>query len=166
MDSSKKARLLDKYWKGNTSLSEEKALLKQMESIENLSEEESAYFKQIQQFSQLSLDEEFSISIIQKTEEKKTDKTQRILPPFYLRIAAAILLFLSLIFLFFPYQKTEEPPLLAMEEDPKKAFEITKQALLLVSAKLNKASEVTVALDKFNEVQDRIKIEKSKYSPD
>ena len=159
MDSNKKY-LLDKYWKGETSASEERDLLQTIASIEDLSAEEKAYFNQIEQFAQLSLNEEFENSIIEKIEREEKPSFRRIIPAFYWKIAAAVLLLLSLTFLFFPYQKTEEPALLAMEEDPEKAFEITKQALLLVSAKLNKASEITVALDKFNEAQERIKVEK------
>ena len=155
MEAKNQSELVKKYWKGESSAAEEKELLKS--DLSNLEEKEGRHFQQIRDFSKMSLGPEFEAEIMAKIERESTP-VRRLNPRILLRVAAAVFVCLSMYFLYQPLeQTTEETQLAALEEDPEKAFEITKQALLLVSAKLNKASKVALPLDKFEETQTKIK---------
>ena len=70
-------------------------------------------------------------------------------------IAAAILMIISLSYVAF-----NEEPLPAVAEDtytdPKKAFEETKKALMMLSSRFNEGTEQVEKLETFQEVQDEI----------
>lgn len=70
-------------------------------------------------------------------------------------VAAAILMIISLSYVAF-----NEQPLPAVAEDtytdPKKAFEETKKALLMLSSRFNEGTEQVEKLETFQEVQDEI----------
>jgi len=119
--------------------------------------EDMAHFQQLNNFSGLTLEDTFKAELLAKIEA--ADKPIRRLNPQILwRVAAAVLISLPLYFLVQPMKPTaEEVQIAVLEEDPEKAFEITKQALLLVSTKLNKATKVNLSLDKFEEIQSKIK---------
>lgn len=155
MEAKNQSELVKKYWKGESSAAEEKELLKS--DLSNLEERESTHFQQIRDFSKMSLGADFEAELMAKIEQESTP-IRRLNPRILLRVAAVVFVCLSMYFLYQPIeQTTEETQLAALEEDPEKAFEITKQALLLVSAKLNKASKVELPLDKFEETQTKIK---------
>ncbi|MEM6319781.1 MAG: hypothetical protein AAF960_19065 [Bacteroidota bacterium] len=160
MDKNKLAELREKYWRGETSISEEKAFLENNNSVST--EEEADYFNDLQAFSKLTLDDAFGEKIMAEIEnESISEATLRpFIPRVVWQIAAAIAL---LVGTYVAYQSAEltapnvEKTIVLQEEDPEKAFEVTKQALLLISQNLNKASEVTGALDKFESAQTKIK---------
>jgi hypothetical protein len=158
MDYKKLAALKEKYWKGETSIEEEQLLFNEQATSLDETKEEAQYFNKIKQFRQLSLETDFTESFINEKQEAKFRTIRKVVPAIYWQAAAAILLVLSFYFIFPTVQETKEVPVIALEEDPEAAFEVTKQALLLISTKLNKASEVTTALDKFGETQAKIKV--------
>lgn len=156
MDSNKKKQQTEKYWEGLSSLEEEKLLQKDYRSDEG---ETAAYFQQLEAFSKLTLPEEKKQQLLHQLEEKTTAKKRFLKPFFMLKMAAVIACCLGAsIWLFQLDNKVIEPVHTATisKAEQEKAFEITKQALMLVSAKLNKASKVTVALDKFEAAQAKI----------
>lgn len=156
MDSNKKKQLTEKYWQGLTTPEEEK----QLKIGHHLDEAETAaYFQQLQAFSNLTLPIEKKQQLLSQLEQKAHPRRRFLRPIFLLKMAAVIACCLGAsIWLFQTDNQVVEPvhvqPISKAEQE--KAFEITKQALMLVSAKLNKASKVTVALDKFGEAQAKI----------
>ncbi len=155
MEAKNQSELVKKYWAGESTEEEEKHLLGS--DLDALEETNQAHFQQLKKFSQMSLGADFGKEIMAKIEHDNTP-VRRLNPNLIWKVAAAVLLCLSMYFLYQPIeQSSEEVQLAALEEDPEKAFEITKQALLLVSAKLNKAAKVDLPLDKFEEVQTKIK---------
>jgi len=155
MKAKKQSELVKKYWAGESSVEEEKQLLES--DLTALEGKERIHFQQLKDFSNFTLDAEFQTELLAKIAETETP-VRRLNPQILWRAAAAVLVCLSLFFLYQPITPTiEETQIAALEEDPEKAFEITKQALLLVSAKLNKAAKVELPLEKFEEMQDKIK---------
>ena len=155
MEAKNQSELVKKYWAGESTVEEEKQLLES--NLDSLAEKDQAHFQQLKDFSKMSLGADFGKEIMAKIAQESTP-VRRLNPNLIWKVAAAILLCLSMYFLYQPLeQTTEEAQLAALEEDPEKAFEITKQALLLVSTKLNKAAKVDLPLDKFEEVQTKIK---------
>jgi len=122
------------------------------------------HFKQLKQFSELSLDTAFEQALLAKIEQEKLSLIRPLIPSVVWKVAAAVVIGLATYFLYQPMPMTEETTqIIALEEeDPEKAFEVTKQALLLISAKLNKASKVELPLGKFEET--RVKIQEKKNS--
>lgn len=150
MKAKNQSEIVKKYWAGESGAAEEKELLKS--DLTNLEDKEGAHFQQIRDFSKLSLGAGFEAELMAKLEQESTPVKQ-LNPRIFWRVAAAVLVCLSMYFLYQPITQTsEEIQIAALEEDPEKAFEITKQALLLVSSKLNKASKVELPLDKFEEI--------------
>ena len=151
-----KKRLLEKYWKGETTAEEEKWLQQNINSFEkDTTTEEVSYWNQIKQFSELSMEEEFDITMI---EEGVVEKSL-VKPSFFshrlLKIAAAVLLLVA--FSLFTFNTmNKEVPGLANENDPEEAYQIAKQALLLISENLNKGADYTYELEKFNELQEKL----------
>ena len=156
MEAKKQSELAKKYWAGTSTSTEEKALLKS--ALNGVEGGEKTHFEQLQQFSKLSLDATFEAELMDKINAEKPAISRRLIPSIVWKVAAALLLGLSTYFLYQTMSVVEEnTQLAALEEDPVKAFEVTKQALLLISTKLNKATKVDLPLDKFEET--RVKIQ-------
>ena len=125
--------------------------------LNSVSENEKTHFKQLQTFSKLELDQAFKTKLEEAFELQKGDRVRAIFPSVLWKAAAIFCVGIGSYYLWLPSTVTTAEPLAAIEDDPEKAFEITKQALLLVSTKLNKASELNTGLDKFDEAQSKIK---------
>jgi len=163
MDLKKAEALLEKYWDGTTSLEEEEWLIDHIDELKSkgLKNPESLYFEYVKKNrSDNRLGKDFEHALLEKIEpEKKTDK------PIWLKTwywqAAALALIISLGILFknqvFERQEQEVVQITDTYEDPQKAFEATKLALLLISEKLNKGEEYTAKLQKINELEQTIK---------
>jgi len=157
MEAKKQSELAKKYWAGKSTKAEEAALLNS--ALNGVEAEEKIHFEQLKQFSKLSLDARFEAELMDKIAPKKEALSRQLIPSLVWKVAAAVMIGLSTYFLYQPMRGIEETvPIIALEEeDPEKAFEVTKQALLLISSKLNKASKVDLPLNKFEET--RIKIQ-------
>lgn len=156
MDSNKKTPLTEKYWQGLSTPEEEKLLLQNHRSSED---ETAAYFQQLQAFSKLTLPTAKKQELLHQLEQESRPKRRFLRPVFILKMAAVIACCLGASIWLFQTdnQVVETVHAQAISKaEQEQAFELTKQALLLVSAKLNKASKVTVALDKFGEAQAKI----------
>ena len=154
MDSKKQSELVKKYWEGQTTPEEEKALM--ASALEDLEMDDQAHFSQVKTFSEIQLVPDFEVSFLEKIEAEESAIIRPMLPNLVWKVAAVFLLGLSFYFLSVPATKMVDPMIAEAEEDPEKAFELAKQALLLVSAELNKAAEINVALDKFEETKAKI----------
>lgn len=161
MDWNKIKQLKEKYWKG-LSTPEEESLLK--ENHHSLEEETEVYFQQLNDFSKLTLPTAKKQQLLEKLEQADAPKRPKLRPVFLFKMAAVIVFCIGISFWLFQTdnkvaEPTKLPPISKAEQE--KAFEITKQALMLVSTKLNKASKVTVALDKFGKAKAKIERKES-----
>ncbi len=162
MEANKQSEIAKKYWEGASTEKEEKALLNS--ALDGVAENEKAHFELLKQFSNLSLDATFEEVLMNKISAEKQAVNRRLVPAMVWKVAAAVLIGLSTYFLYQPMTVVEDSTKIAAfeKEDPEKAFEVTKQALLLISSKLNKASKVDLPLNKFEET--RTKIQEKKES--
>jgi hypothetical protein len=152
--------LLDRYWKGETSLEEEAALFDSMKDSEG---PDALYFKMITearaQKSQLTFDD-----IRTYNKAREPEARQAMIKPLYRRLAsvAAVLLFvLAAVGLWnYTHQSTTTSPAFAETyDDPYEAYEEVKEALAFVSAKLNKSqSEAMLNIKKAGEYADMFKL--------
>lgn len=153
MEAKKQSEIARKYWKGESSAAEEKALLKS--DWIGLSEEEKTHFEQIKQFSELTLDADFEENILKEIQPQSAI-IRPLIPSLVWKVAAIFVLGLSFYWMYQPMPPMEESTEIAAIEDPKEAYEVTKQALLLISEKLNKANNVELGLDKFEDARKKI----------
>lgn len=156
MEAKKQKELAKKYWEGKTTKVEENALLNS--SLDGVEETQKAHFEQLNQFSKLSLDANFEGELMDKIGADNQAIRRKLVPSIVWKVAAAVLIGCSTYFLYQPIPVVEEMPQIAAleEDDPAKAFEVTKQALLLISSKLNKASKVDLPFNKFEETRAKI----------
>jgi hypothetical protein len=163
MELQKIEQLLDKYWDGDTSLEEEQVLqnfFTEEEVPEHLQGVATLFrkFKTDRQFK--TLDDDFDETVIHTIEKSASAWSFRKL----LRIAAAVTLLLLSVFLIKDYTSGQaEESAEASEkientsEDPKLAYEQTKQALLLISSMMNEGTQHMEKLENFSEAQEKVK---------
>lgn len=151
-------KLLEKYWNGETSIAEEQSLKAYFNS-EQVSEELLEFaplFQYLVQAKKEALPTAVSNLVQQDT------KTIKILEvkskwTFLRRIAAAILLLISISFVYTQFNQPTKEERLANYwagkeiKDPKLAYKKTKAALLMVSKKLNGGT--AAALNQVRKVQ-------------
>lgn len=132
--------LQKKYWEGNSSVEEEQ-LLKQLLKKENRTDAESAFFKEIAK----------QQSIKSKLVFPHPKKQNKILWQLT-TVAATIAILIALTIGFNTSNNTNQFTI----DDPQQAYEISQQALLLVSSKLNKGKTYSSKMDKINEVKNMV----------
>lgn len=158
MDSKKEEWLLDRYWKGETTPEEEQSLREHAISDQKgkTSEDVQQYFSMLNDLSGQKLGGDFDVELFNKIRNDQKPSFWITMRQHSLKIAASALIIITAGILYFYANRPAEP--VALKEDPRRAFELTKQALLLVSAKLHKgASYTSEALGKFDEVQEKVK---------
>ena len=147
MDSNKVKILLEKYWDGESSLEEETQLRAYFQG--NQIEDELKPYQPLFQFFHVEhekhLTTDFDEKLIQNLQRTEREAPRvRSLPYYLVRIAAVGLL---LIAAYFVVENNFSEPVkdrVAMTEEmsPEEAYAQTKAALLLVSAKLNKGTDM------------------------
>ena len=148
-------QLTEKYWAGETTLEEEKALKKYW--LEQKNGSEPPTLLHLFQYYEKEKNRQYSRSIEQVIPSNKEAKITPLRHSWW-RIAAAILLILAVgIGINHYLQPTDNQRLSsywATKEikDPKEAYRKTRAALLLVSSKLNKGTEA--AIEKVAKVQE------------
>lgn len=156
--------LLLKFWDGKTSLEEEKnikAFFQYNEVGEDL-QEDKVYFELVRQNENIVLDEDFDRIIMDKIDKKSGGVVRTMNYRSVYRIAATILIIIGIAALSW-FMNNEDDKQIAEtvdQEEVQKAFDETKEALLLMSSKLNKGGNHTMLLGKFNEAENVIKKEK------
>jgi len=153
MEMNKFNELITKYWEGTSSLEEED----QLRSYLKTSEGSSKYPEEAGMFGFFNLQREMNSNITEfpierlkeqeRLEEKEEPKVSRIISFTNVRnIAAALLLVLGA---YFVWNNNIDPPennplagITIEVEDPIKALEITKEALALLSNKVDKSERI------------------------
>jgi hypothetical protein len=107
------------------------------------------------------LDEEFTVNILEQITPEYQIKRHKNNSLKYWYAAASLFLVISASIIFKNEIIKEKQPVLIAEtdtyEDPEKAFEETKRALLLISSKLNGTSEYASEFSKFEKSQSTLK---------
>ena len=147
-------QLSEKYWKAETTLEEEKKLIKNITSSNDpLDPQEVEYFKTLEQFSKARLNDDFDKKFFEGIRESET-KTIRFYHHKWIQMAASVILVIGMAG-GIHFQKQRE---LARQQEARAAFEIAKNALFLVSDKMNRGNEYTMeGLKKFEETHQKIK---------
>lgn len=155
-------KLLEKYWEGETSLEEEKEL-KQYFARPDVPEDlqqEGSFFRYLnQQHDNISLEDEEILELL-RNEPQKNDNQIRLYIEKMVKVAAVILIVAVAIFFIredYELKKEKMDPVISDTfEDPQKAFEETKKALMLVSRQFNKGQKHAAKLGAFDEATDKV----------
>jgi len=129
--------LKQKFWKGKTSVEEEKMLKKHFQN-ESSSKTEAGFFAEIAKRKTIENNSEFSLP------HKKNRLIWQITT-----MAASVLILVTLAF-GLGNLNNKNPYTI---DDPQQAFEISRKALMLVSTKLNKGRTYSAEIYKINEVK-------------
>lgn len=164
MDYNKIKILLEKYWNCETTLEEESILQEYLSGTdipEDLKEFAPLfqYYKSQREVRTSNGFEERVIKEIKSKEQKGKRKYLNI----YYKSAAAVILILFFVTIHQRFIAVREKATVLVQdtfEDPQKALEETKKALLLVSEKWNKGKENIAKLSEFNKAEKIIKNEK------
>ena len=163
MDYNKIKTLLEKYWICETTL-EEESLLREYLSGKEIPEdlkEISPLFKYYKSQSGIKVSKGFEEKVLNEIESKENKGKHRYLHLFY-KVAAAAILILFFVTIHQRFIAVREKATVLVQDtfdDPQKALEETKKALLLVSEKWNKGKDNIVRLSEFNKAEKIIKNE-------
>ncbi len=152
-------QLLDKYWEGETSLTEEQQL-KTFFSQANIPEHLQAYqalFQYLKHSQQQQLtDTDFEADLLKQQPAKirYLSSTTHILRALT-SVAACLLVVFGLYYYQSTLFNTTQPTTSMVDtyQNPDEAYAKTQQVLLLMSQKLNKGKQPLQHLEKFNEVK-------------
>jgi len=158
MDSKKLEELLQKYWDCETSLEEQQQLREYFCSV-NVPEqwkETAALFHYFEQQKQKSVNEQFDRTMLGRIKTSPKGKVTNLVQT-SLRIAAGVAVLVAAV--FFVRQEIRNNDAVAMEDtfdDPKKALEETKKALLMISKGFGRAEQQAKKINLLNEAQEKI----------
>lgn len=164
MDYERIKSLLEKYWSCETTLEEEEYLRKQL-SRDDLPpdlKEFAALFRYFKAQKDVKTQEGFEDRIIVTLTNKNRSGKRRYLSIVY-KVAAAVILLLFVITIHQRFITVRDKATTLVQdtfEDPEKALEETKKALMLVSEKWNKGKNNIVKLSEFKKAEKTIKNEK------
>lgn len=149
--------LLDKYWSGNSDIDEEKAL-KEFLSDRDASPD-ADFFRYLNEKSNEGIREaDFERKVLEQIGLWKKPRRRSLFMNWRIAAVVALLLAASVVFRFEMVERQTNQKVSAdTYEDPEKAFEETKKALLYISSKLNQGSEYTQEIGKFSESQEKLK---------
>jgi hypothetical protein len=163
MDYNRIKDLLDKYWNCETSLEEEAELHTYFSSGE-VHKDLKSYAPLFQYFKSeggIRISKDFDKKIIRQFETGKKQAKQRVLSIFY-KVAAAVILILFFVTIHQRFIEVKDKAVTVVKDtfdDPEKALEETKKALLLVSEKWNKGKNNISKLSEFNKAEKIIRNE-------
>ncbi len=157
MDSEKLEELLQKYWDCETSLEEEQQLHEYFrnENVPEKLKDTAALFHYFEQQKSTSVSEQFDRTLMGQLKKPKGKVTNLIQTS--LKIAAGIAVLVVAV--FFVREEIRKNDVVAMEDtydDPQKALEETKKALLMISKGFGRAEEQAKKINMINEAQDKI----------
>lgn len=125
--------LLEKYWKGETTVAEERLVKAHFAKARNLSPT-AQYFKSIDQQQQVKAE---GISWKRKSN--------------FTRFSAAATIIVGLLVAFLTIENNPKKTQYVVEiEDPQEALEITRNALMMISGGLNEGKQYSEELKKIN----------------
>ena len=155
--------LLDKYWNCETSL-EEEAELRTYFSSGEVHKDLKSYAPLFQYFkseSGIRISKDFDKKITRQFETGEKPAKQRFLSIFY-KVAAAVIFILFFVTIHQRFIDVKDKAVTVVKDtfdDPEKALEETKKALLLVSEKWNKGKSNISKLSEFNKAEKIIRNE-------
>jgi hypothetical protein len=161
MNSKKAEALLEKYWEGSSSRKEELELKSFFTTKEGASHKDAGFFHYLNNKKEdAPLDESFDDQIIRSVQTNTQPARSMGFKLWYMAAAIALLLTVGIILTNTNTSEDTVPTEVVMVDtydDPQKAFEETKKALLFLSSKLNQSSEYAAQLLKFEQSQEIIK---------
>lgn len=162
MDSKKAEVLREKYWEGKLSDDEEKVLKAYFLNSSDKADPDHAYFNYLnEKRTQDKLDDRFDEEILNQIDKQENSRKPQHILLKYWYVAASLALIISLSIIFNQEltraDKVERVVKVDSYEDPEKAFEETKRALLMISSKLNQSGEYATKFSKFEESQKHLK---------
>lgn len=162
--------IAERFWKGETSEAEEQKLKERLcygEVPDNLQDLADYLRFQDAQRAELSLGDDFDRKMLEEVERRSGRVFQM---PQIWKIAASIALLIGFVGLmkviFDPIEPTGTE--IAVEviddtyQDPERAYQEVKQALMLVSKKMNKSSSAAQGLSLFNQAEQELQAEPKK----
>ncbi len=132
--------LLDKYWAGETSLEEEKVIKQYFKENPSITEE-GQYFRAIAANKKLTYNGE-------------VPGKPRIFKKQWLSVAATVTIGVFTALVALDSSRKEDPFAVT---DPKEAYEVTRQALMMISSNLNESRQYPAELNKINKAETIIK---------
>ena len=132
--------LLDKYWAGETSLEEEKVIKQYFKENPSITEE-GQYFRAIAANQKL-------------TYKGEVPGKPRIFKKQWLSVAATVTIGVITALVAIDSSRKEDPFAVT---DPKEAYEVTRQALMMISSNLNESRQYPAELNKINKAETIIK---------
>lgn len=163
MDYNRIKILLEKYWNCETTL-EEESLLQEYLSRSDIPEDLKEYAPLFQYYKterSEKISEEFDERILNEIESKEKKGKRRYLNLYY-KVAAAVILILFVVTVHQRFIAVRDKATVLVQDtfdDPEKALEETKRALLLVSEKWNKGKDNIARLSEFNKAEKIIRNE-------
>ena len=162
MDLKKLELLIDKYFKGETTLIEEEALKKHFSSTIDTEDPDSMVFRYLKYASSKDVPgAEFDDKIMSLINEAKPEPQKKNVILKFWYLAASIVLMLGLGYALRDVIIPEKQPATIAEtdtwEDPQKAFEETKKALMMLSSNLNRGEAYAAEFSKFEQSQENVK---------
>ncbi len=162
MESKKVKANLEKYWEGSSSLNEEKELKAHFLHKQEAVDAEHEYFIYLRRKKdQQPLDARFDEKILGRIRTDNQDDKPKNISLKYWLAAAVLVLFISVSIIFrnefIKVNNADNIVEVDTFDDPEKAFEETKRALLMISSKLNYGSNYATQFSKFDRSQSNLK---------
>ena len=159
MDYKEVEALLDKYWACETSLEEEERL-KDFFSGGDVPENLLPYVPMFQYYHEMrsrKTSDAFEKNILDRIEKNNIVGGKQRYVYRLSKIAAAVLLVLSFIFIHDRYMKVKEDAISFAKdtfEDPNDALDEARRVLLMVSSRMNQGTATLVKVNEFNKVEE------------
>jgi hypothetical protein len=150
--------LLEKYWKCETTLEEEKILREYFKQpvVADALKESATLFRYFEQQRQRTLTDVSFEGTLKKRMQPPESKIRSLVMS-SLRIAAGISVVVASVWLVrTQWQTSDATEITDTYDDPQKAFEETKRALQLISKNFGKAEKATANINLINEAKDKI----------
>jgi hypothetical protein len=159
MDSKQLEELLHKYWECETSLEEEQQLREYFcrTDVPEPWKDTAALFQYFEKQKQKTVQPQFEEAVIQAIKRPPGGKTLSLVQ-ISLRIAAGVAVVLAAVF-FVRQEIRSNNADIAFEDtydDPRKALEETKKALMMISKGFGRAETQAKKINMLNEAQDKI----------
>jgi hypothetical protein len=163
MNSKKAEALLKKYWEGETDQHEEMELKQFFSSGKGHAHPDAEYFMYLRRKNaenplDSKFDEEF-LGLIGHTSTAEKSIAGFSMRYWYVAASLALLLSFGIVFHQEIFKTDAPQPIVQADtfEDPEKAFEETKKALLFLSSRLNQSNEYASQFSKFEKSQEVVK---------
>jgi hypothetical protein len=155
MENNKIQILAEKYWEGQTNISEENELRAALkcgevpQGLESLAE----YLKYTEQAKNQILSDDFDMELLKSIDKPKTSVFQL---PMLAKIAAAILLLFIGTYVFQSYENSpmvaEQNEFIDTYDNPEEAYREVKKAMMMVSKNMEQGVQYTGLLGEFDRV--------------